>query len=610
MASLPSAERESERFSLFDHHADVTRDRVRWLVQLRWVAMALSALATLAAVAGIVPGVRWEVLALTTGVGLLYNTVLALRLRRSGGPPPESEALRQALVDLGLLTIVLWAAGGTDSPFLPFYVFHVALIAILGGRRWALVGGAFSLMGALFLALPRWAPVMRIGEWNPAPPVDTLSEAAAFLVTLGGVAYIVMHAVRELRDRELALAHARDQAALEYQLLSNTLDELHAGLEVVDPDGGVLWRNRRAEELAPYGKIGDHWECPGESRPCERDVAKDCPVAAAQARHEAGRCRFMVEGEGPETQVYEMLVFPIEDEFAGETKRVMNLYVDRTSATLAERRLLLAERLASLGRVAQGVAHELNTPLATIRTLATDMRAALKQIEGAEELVADLDESAQLIRDETDRLGRITHAMLAGGDLVSRRIDGAVSLAAAVERASAIVFAGARSSIRLDTDARLVEVSVEADSDRVVQILVNLLQNAADAIRMDEGDTEERAISVGVEPVVGRSMVAIVVRDEGPGIDAAMLSRLFEPFATTKPPGEGTGLGLYTSYMLAQSMGGALELENREGRGVEARLLLPAATRSHAGEELVTIRSRRALPLAPSADALSDGGLR
>lgn len=587
-------EASGERFSLFDQQVDVTRDRVRWLVKLRWWAMAASAVATAGAVFGLVPGVAWELLAATTVAGTAYNCVLAFKLRSSPGTPPRSEALRQALVDLAMLTLILWAAGGTDSPFLPFYVFHVALIAILGGRRWALLGGAVALVGAGFLALPRWVPELRIGLWNPSPGVDTISEALAFLISLGGVAYIVMHAVQELREREVALAHARDQMALEYQLLSNTLDELHAGLEVVDARGDVIWRNRRAEELAPYGRVGEHWECPGESRPCERDVHEDCPVARARARDQAGRCRFMVEEEGDVTQVYEMLVFPIEDERAGKTKRVMNLYVDRTNATLAERKLLLAERLASLGRVAQGVAHELNTPLATIRTLATDMRSALAGLDAESEVVADLDESARLIRDETGRLGRITHAMLAGGDLVSKKITGSVPLAAAVERACAIVFAGARAKVPVQIDEQIAVNAVEADVDRVVQILVNLLQNAADAIRMDPSPPgTERAIRVRVDTVADCSEVEIVVEDDGPGLDPRILERLFEPFATTKPPGEGTGLGLYTSYMLAQGMGGELELQNRDPRGVLARLRLPAATQSRGGEELVTIRTRR-----------------
>ena len=76
--------------------------------------------------------------------------------------------------------------------------------------------------------------------------------------TLGTVAYLVTHAVRELRDREKALIRARDNAALEYELLSNTLDQLEAGLEVLADDGTVAWRNRRAEELRNK-EAGGRW---------------------------------------------------------------------------------------------------------------------------------------------------------------------------------------------------------------------------------------------------------------------------------------------------------------------------------------------------------------
>src|SRR4029077_10006297 len=99
---------------------------------------------------------------------------------------------------------------------------------------------------------------------------------------------------------------------------------------------------------------------------------------------QSGRCRFAVEVAGIE-RVYELHSFPLTPS-AGEKPKVMNLYVDRTSATIAERQLVLSERLSSLGRIAQGVAHELNTPLATIRTLAADMGVALDRLgDGAPE---------------------------------------------------------------------------------------------------------------------------------------------------------------------------------------------------------------------------------
>jgi len=72
------------------------------------------------------------------------------------------------------------------------------------------------------------------------------------------------------------------------------------------------------------------------------------------------------------------------------------------------------------------------------------------------------------------------------------------------------------------------------------------------------------------------SVVEIIVEDEGVGIHPNIEGRLFEPFATTKPPGEGTGLGLYASYMLVQTMGGDLTIENRDQRGASARVRLPA----------------------------------
>jgi two-component system C4-dicarboxylate transport sensor histidine kinase DctB len=273
-----------------------------------------------------------------------------------------------------------------------------------------------------------------------------------------------------------------------------------------------------------------------------------------------------------------MLTFKLSTPRAGV--QLMNLYVDRTHATLADQRLLLAERLVSLGRVAQGVAHELNTPLATIRTLASDMRASLRDvgdIEGRsfEKLRADIDESAELVHDETLRLGRITQSLLAGGDLVRSTIQGEVPVAVVVERARALVFAGVRNGPHVVVGEGVDDLRVTADPDRMVQVLVNLLQNAYDAVR------DQPAGSVTIRAELSGEDALVLIEDVGPGIADEVRQRLFEPFATTKP--HGTGLGLYTSFMLARAMGGDLWLDPRPGGGTVATLRLRRASPGELG---------------------------
>ncbi len=556
---------------------DFTQARLRWLIGLRWVAMGGVLVATALAAAGFFPGVAWPVMAAVVLGGGVYNFLL-LRSQAAGPAPTGQRAvITQALIDLGMLTTVLWAAGGIESPFLGYYIFHVALIAILGGPRATFIAAAAAFAGAGLLSITRFVPSLRVGVWDPVPPWDTLAEVGAFVTMLGTATYIVAHASQELRAREKALGRARDRAALEYQLLSNTLDQLEAGLEVVDISGNVLWRNKGADRLAPWVEIGESWQCHGTRRSCERDAAGACPLDHARYIGAPGRCRFATTVEGQE-RVFEMLSFALTAH-EGEPPRVMNLYVDRTQTTLSERSLLLAERLASLGRIAQGVAHELNTPLATIRTLATDMNGALEELRGADDvrvraaIVADIGESAELIRDETRRLGRITQALLAGGELVSARIDTGVPLGAVVERARALVVAGSRAEVPVVVDKSVDGVHLSTDPDRLMQVLVNLVQNAVDAVRKGGGsEVRVRAESSG-------DGTNVVVEDDGPGLSREIEARLFEPFATTKPPGEGTGLGLYTSYMLTQTMAGELHIENREEGGVRATIRLPEVAR-------------------------------
>jgi signal transduction histidine kinase len=570
------ARSERATFELADEPDSFSLERVAWLIRLRWFALLGIGVAALLAALGAFPGVRWMVLLVTAALAGVYNFLLWRDVRDGAAPAGGWAGTIQALWDMVLLTIVLWAAGGAECPFVSYYVFHVAIVGILAGPRATQVAAVTAMLGTGFLVLSSEFEPLRIGRWDPVPPWDRIAEAVAFVSTVGTVAYLVTHAMRELRDREKALVRARDNAALEYELLSNTLDQLEAGLEVYASDGSVAWRNRRAEELHRHPATPPL--CPRSGHPCHPLGKSECPITQTLSSGEPGRCRFALQMNGQE-HVYEMLTFKLSTRRAGV--QLMNLYVDRTQATLADQRLLLAERLVSLGRVAQGVAHELNTPLATIRTLASDMRASLREsgeLDGRafEKLRADIDESAELVHDETLRLGRITQSLLAGGDLVRSKIEGEVPVAAVVERARALVFAGVRTGSRVLVDASLDGLRVTADPDRMVQVLVNLLQNAYDAVR------EQPEGSVIVRAELSGEHALILIEDVGPGIADEVRQRLFEPFATTKP--HGTGLGLYTSFMLARAMGGDLWLDPRPGGGTVATLRL----RRTGGSELST----------------------
>lgn len=437
-------------------HSGFTLARLRWLIRLRWLALLGIVVATSLAAYGAFPGVNWRVLAVTAAIAAAYNALLYAETRRGVAETGARAVMPQALADFLLLTVVLWASGGVRSPFLGYYTFHVVLVGILAGARATMFAGGAALISTALLATTERLAVLRIGEWNPVPPWDLITDIAAFASTVLGVAYLVVHAVEELRDRERAL---------------------------------------------------------------------------------------------------------------------------HMNEALAQRQLMVAERLASLGRISQGVAHELNTPLATIRTLASDMVAALRDARVPDEhapLMKDISESASLIHDETGRLGRITQALLAGGDLVRARTDRAIPVSAVVERSCALVFAGVRKGPIVRIDPAMNGLLAIGDHDRLVQVLVNLLQNAHDAVRSGDGHGGGQVSVSAIDNESGG--VEIYVEDDGAGLPDQVRKHLFEPFTTTKPPGEGTGLGLYTSYMLIKAMHGSLSLAPREAGGTRATVTLPVAT--------------------------------
>jgi PAS domain S-box-containing protein len=229
-----------------------------------------------------------------------------------------------------------------------------------------------------------------------------------------------------------------------------------------------------------------------------------------------------------------------------------------------ESRLLLSERLAAIGTLAAGVAHEINNPLTYLMGNLELIERILKQapdelqgrvadaIEGAERIAA-------VVRDlmSFSQSGEGPHAP--------------VSVSLVIEKAARMAHHVMQYRARFVCEPIDVP-DIVGGPGRVSQVLLNLLINAAHAI--PSGDAERNEIRVAAR-VVSDGLVRISVSDTGKGIDRALLARIFDPFVTTKPLGEGTGLGLYVCHNIVTALGGAIWVESRLGVGSTFHVDLP-----------------------------------
>jgi signal transduction histidine kinase len=240
----------------------------------------------------------------------------------------------------------------------------------------------------------------------------------------------------------------------------------------------------------------------------------------------------------------------------------------------AERQLSKTARLAMLGTLAGGVAHEINNPLTYLKANLSYVREELSRLGASPAVRAALDEALVEAGDGVERVRRIVrHLMLLtrvepAGEL--RPVD----LHAALDLCTEIVRREVQPRARLLRDYGTVP-PVLGDQARLVQVFLNILYNAAQAIPDGDPTRNEIRISTRVDPGAGE--VIVDVADTGCGIPAANLDRIWDPFFTTKPPDQGTGLGLSICRNLLASLGGRIAVRSMEGVGSTFTVWLEAA---------------------------------
>ncbi|MEA2875850.1 MAG: two-component system, NtrC family, C4-dicarboxylate transport sensor histidine kinase DctB [Hyphomicrobiales bacterium] len=238
----------------------------------------------------------------------------------------------------------------------------------------------------------------------------------------------------------------------------------------------------------------------------------------------------------------------------------------RTEARLrtTQNELVQAGKLAALGQMSAAIAHEVNQPLAAIRTFMASAKVFLQRGD-SRQVIKNLD----LIDGLAERMAAITNHLKAFARKSEPGRPEPVSVARAVEGALFLIESQIKAAnVHITRDVQ-PDLWVSGYAVQLEQVLVNLIRNALDAV------TEVKRPAVEIAVRASEDIVRIVIADNGPGVPSELIERIFDPFVTSKPVGKGLGLGLSISYGIVQDFRGSIHASNRPEGGAELTIELP-----------------------------------
>ncbi|GAB4223595.1 MAG: ATP-binding protein [Acidobacteriota bacterium] len=486
---------------------------------------------------------------------VVYGAVLVYVLLERWLGDSALLAMIQIGTDILIVAGFVMATGGILSPVSFLFVVPVMIAAAIFGLRGGLIGAVAAWMayGSL-LAVDLWR--VGAGATDPGRALyAALSHLVGFLAlgALGGLlADRLQLASEELGRREVDL---RELEALHAEIV----ESINTGLLTTDEDGTVTFVNRAGREILglPDGQI--------VGRPVADVIGltEETFEDAARSARDGRRSRFERRWRRPRDGEEVLLGFAISrlrDAPSAQTGWLV-VFQDLTEIASLEEQVRVRERMAALGEMAAGMAHELRNPLAAI--------SGCVQVLGGETRAETRRELVEVTRRETERLNRIIRDFLEfarPGPFRPRAID----LAGLMQELGRLL----EKSPDLGGRHRVAVLAPDgptfarADPDRMRQVFWNLAGNALKA--MPEGG----ALTIEVRRHAG-DQVLVAFRDEGHGMDADAVRRYFQPFSGGFP--DGVGLGAAIVYRIAEEHGGDVQVISRPGRGTEIRLLLPRA---------------------------------
>jgi len=477
--------------------------------------------------------------------------------------------IRAALIALIAGELVIEAllvnhVGGNFSPFVIFFIITIVTASII----FRLIGSiVVATIAGMLYSLPIFFDLSALYEGLVEPArlagMGMSSDEAFYTVFLHLCLFYFCAFISGYLAENLFWA-SRELKKIRFET-NEILEQMHSGLVTIDADGKIVYFNRAAGDILGV----NHREAQNESihelfHPGLRSFIERVNSALFNQRSEL-RTEININHpqKGPIPLGISLSVLTDE----GKPRGVIAIFQDLTEAKKLDAHLRASDRLAAVGRLAAGIAHEIRNPLASISGSVEVLKDDLK-------LDGDDLRLLELILKESSRLNTILTDFL-NFARVTRFSSGHCDLSSVISEVVSLASSHGQicPSINIIRSVGKPSMIVEGNEDQIKQILWNLLLNAAQAVDERTGVIE---ISADINCIPGESnMVRMVVADNGPGIPDNLREKIFEPFFSTKS--NGTGLGLPIVARIVDCLGGRIELESSTEWRTQFVIYLPAA---------------------------------
>jgi PAS domain S-box-containing protein len=481
---------------------------------------------------------------------------------------------------------------------------EIAFREALLSSTWDLIISDYSLPGlnaltaiAIFKMEGPDIPFLVVsGEVGEETAVEVLKTGAHDVLIKNNLARLVPAVGRELREATIRRARRKTELDLhtsetKFRRIVETAQE---GIWMLDRHGKTTYMNRRMAEMLAIRSEAD-------TMISLLEIIVDPKIVDALAVQIHGdtvpnttyrtQCRLRkVDGAA----LWGLLAFNSIPDDHGACVGHLAMIFDITEHRRLQEQLMVSDRMASVGMLAAGVAHEINNPLAAALTNLHLAIETLPRLNIAPACKADHQDLVEEIQDAIEASERL-RSIVRDLKIFSRPPGtpfGPIDIRNVLESSLRMAWNELKHRAKIDRDFQPIP-PVSGDESRLGQLFLNIIVNAAHA--MDEGKANQNVLSLftGVDDK-GRAMVRI--RDTGTGMSPDVLSHIFTPFYTTKAVGVGTGLGLSICHRIVQALGGEIRVESELGNGTTFHIFLPPAETSTPSQQ--TERVRRPVALA------------